>query len=90
MSEEGLEAANKHIRRYLETHARKTSLEDQMSDVMNRLLERSHPDVIKNKIQYKRNPVQCVDCGARTHSSSHHKLGPLTEIYSLVESLLMQ
>ena len=90
LSEEGLEAANKHICRYLETHARKTSLEDQMSDVMNRLLERSHPDVIKNKIQYKRNPVQCVDCGARTHSSSHHKLGPLTEIDSLVESLLMQ
>ncbi|CAL4194646.1 unnamed protein product, partial [Meganyctiphanes norvegica] len=90
LSEEGLEAANKHIRIYLETHARKTSVEDQMVDVMARLLERSHPDVLKNKIQFKRKPVQCLECGARTHSSSYHKLGPLTEIDSLVESLLIK
>ena len=49
LSEEGLEAANKHIRIYLETHARKNSLENQMVDVMARLLERSHPDVLKTK-----------------------------------------
>ena len=50
LSEEGLEAANKHIRKFLETHARKTSPQDQMVDVMSRLLERSHPMVTKQKI----------------------------------------
>ena len=47
LSEEGLEAANKHICVYLETHTRKTSNHDQIFNVMSRLLERSHPDVLK-------------------------------------------
>ena len=54
LSEEGLEAANKHIRVYLETHARKTTNHDQIFDVMSRLLKRSHPDVLKNKLQFKK------------------------------------
>ena len=61
-----------------------------MDDVMAKLLEKSHPGVLKSKIQYKRKPVQCLDCGARSHSTSNHKFGPLTEIDHLVESLLLQ
>ena len=49
LTEKGLEAANKHICVYLETHARKTSNHDQIFDVMSRPLKRSHPDVLKNK-----------------------------------------
>ena len=89
LNEEGLEAANKHIRVYLETHARKTTNHDQIFDVMSRLLERSHPDVLKNKFQFKK-PLKCLECGAKTHSSSYHKLGPLNEFDSLVESLLIK
>ena len=89
LNEEGLEAANKHICVYLETHARKTSNHDQIFDVMSRLLERSHPDVLKNKFQFKK-PLKCIECGAKTHSSSYHKLGPSNEFDSLVESLLIK
>ena len=58
LSEEGLEAANKHIRVYLETNARKTTNHDQIYDVISSLLERSHPNVLKNKLQFKK-PHQC-------------------------------
>ena len=89
LSEEGLEAANKHIRVYLETHARKTSNHDQIFDVMSRLLERSNPDVLGNKFQLKKT-LKCLVCGAITHSSSCHKFGPLNEFDSLVDSLLIK
>ena len=56
---------------------------------MSRLLERSHPDVLKNKLQFKK-PLKCLECGAKTHSSSYHKCGPLNEFDSLVESLLIK
>ena len=53
LSKEGLEAANKHIHVYLEIHARKTTNHDQIFDVMSRLLERSHPNVLKKKFNSK-------------------------------------
>ena len=56
---------------------------------MSRLLERSHPDVLKNKLQFKK-PLKCLECGAKTHSSSYHKFGPLNEFDSLVDSLLIK
>lgn len=56
---------------------------------MSRLLERSHPDLLKNKFQFEK-PLKCLECGAKTHSSSYHKLGPLNEFDSLVESLLIK
>ena len=62
---------------------------DQIVDVMSRLLERSYPDVLKNKLQYKK-PLKCLECGAKTHSSSYHKCGPLNEFDSLVDSLLIK
>ena len=72
LSEEGLEAFNKHIHVYLKTHARKTTNHDQIFDVMSSLLERSHPDVLKNKLQFKK-PLKCSEYGEQTHSSSYHK-----------------
>ena len=89
LSEEGLEAVNKHIHVYLKTHARKTTNHDQIFDVMSSLLERSHPDVLKNKLQFKK-PLKCLECGAKTHSFSYLKCGPLNEFDSLVESLLIK
>ena len=56
---------------------------------MPRLLERSHPNVLKTKFQFKK-PRQCLVCGAKTHSSSYHKSGPLNEFDSLVDSLLIK
>ena len=56
---------------------------------MSRLLERSHPNVLKTKFQFKKSR-QCLVCGAKTHSSSYHKSGPLNEFDSLVDSLLIK
>ena len=81
LSEEWLETANKHIRHFLETHARKTSPEDQMVDVMSRLLERSHPYVTKNKMKLKKlKKSRCLD----------PKSGPLSEYDSMVEEMLLR
>ena len=56
---------------------------------MSRLLERSHPNVLKTKFKLKK-PRQCLVCGVKTLSSSYHKSGPLNEFDSLVESLLIK
>ena len=56
---------------------------------MSSLLERSHPDVLKNKLQFKK-PLKCLEYGAKTHSSSYLKCGPLNEFDSLVELLLIK
>ena len=78
-------------KRYLETHAKKTTNHDQIFDIMSRLLEieRSHPNVLKNKFLFKK-PLQCLECGAKAHSSPYHKFGPLNEFDSLVDSLLIK
>ena len=47
LSEEGLEGNNKDIRNYLERFCRKTSIINQITDVMNRFLERSDPRISK-------------------------------------------
>ena len=54
--------------------------------IMTKLLERSYPDVLKNKLQFKK-PLKFLECGTKMNSSSYHKCGPLNEFYSLVESL---
>ena len=46
LSEECLEANNKDIRNYLQFPSRKVSPEAQVTDVMNRLLERSDPGIL--------------------------------------------
>ena len=61
---------------------------DQIFDFISSLLERSPPDVLKNKLQFKK-PLKCLEYGAKTYSS-YFKCEPLNEFDSLVESLLIQ
>lgn len=81
LSEEGLEAANKHIRRYLETHSRKNSSFNQIHDVMCRLLERSHPSVINNRIKLK---------SLKKKRCLNPKLGALPQYDRIVKDLLLE
>ena len=71
LSEEGLESNNKDIRNFLETHSRKCSREDQLLDVMQRLLERSDPKVLA-QIRAQRNPKRCTACGSLAHTIRSH------------------
>ena len=52
LSEEALEANNKYLRRYLEFR-RKMSLNEQLKDVIARLLERSGPFVLDRKLNFR-------------------------------------
>ena len=71
LSEEALEANNKYVWRYLELFSRKTSPIDQLTDAMNRLLERSHPEIVSNK--YEMRPKRlCTICGSKKHSTRCH------------------
>ena len=72
LSEEALESNNKLIRNYIETHSRKTSPTDQITDVMNRLLERSNPIIVHNK-QLRNPKLKCLTCGSDEHTASGHK-----------------
>ena len=90
LSEEGLESTNKHVRRYLEVLARKTSSTDELSDVFSRLLERSNP-VIANERQKlrKKKTKKCTLCGSEEHSSAQHA-NPPTRYESLFFELIVQ
>ena len=57
-SEEGLEANNKDIRRYLRDLSRKCSSNKQVEDVHHRLLERSCPSVINATAAYARKTMK--------------------------------
>ena len=83
LSEEALEANNKYIRRYLETLSRKTSPVDQLTDVHNRLLERSDPYIMTRKLLY-RPPVACCVCGSTKHSTKTHSKATTLDNYGLV------
>ena len=74
LSEEGLEATNKHIRRYLELLSRKTCPIQQLTDVMHRLLERSNPMIIHRKemMNKKCKELVCLECGSHHHSTRGH------------------
>ena len=72
LSEEGLEANNKYIRRYSELLSRKSSQIEQMTDVMGRLLERSDPLISTEKMKY-RNNISCSICNSKKHSSRNHE-----------------
>lgn len=71
LSEEGLEANNKDIRNYLLTHCRKTSPIHKLNDVMNRLLERSHP-LILQCIESQHSQKHCTECGSKDHTIRSH------------------
>ena len=71
LSEEGLEGNNKDIRNYLERFCRKTSMINQITDVMNRLLERSDPRISKQIIK-QRSQKRCTECGSMDHTIRSH------------------
>ena len=83
ISEEALEANIKYVRRYLELFSRKTSPIDQLTDVMDRLLERSHPDNLNNKYSLRSKPL-CNTCGSRKHFTRTHDKAVTFDSYDLV------
>ena len=101
LSEEGLEATNKFIRRYLELLSRKTSPVDQLTDVMSRLLERSHPSITSNTclIKKPKKSIICLHCDSKDHKTSQHgktpqhdnkiPFGPKRYYDSLVDSMII-
>ena len=72
LSEEGLESLNKNIRTRRSTAARKTSTEDNFTDVYNHLWDRSRPTIVEMERKIRRRQV---------------KLLIATEIETLVESM---
>ena len=72
LSEEALEANNKYVRRYSELLSRKASLNQQLEDVMGRLLERSDPFVLDRKLNFRPIKKSCSDCGSSKHSTKQH------------------
>ena len=89
LSEEALEGNNKYIRRFLELNSRKTSPNDQMTDVIGRLIERSEPYILERKLSYHGKPKSCTTCGSQKHSTKRHdKVNTLNEYDELVNKLL--
>ena len=84
-SEEGLEANNKDIRNYLEHLSRKTGTNQQIEDVMNRLLERSNPylgSITSRYIQGKFCSIcEATDHTARTHSKFDESIDDLEDFF---------
>lgn len=69
---QALEANNKYIRHFAEFRARKTSSEDQLYDVLSRLLERSHPEVAAKKLAHISRRQPCERCASITHTTKKH------------------
>jgi hypothetical protein len=81
LSEEALESNNKYIRRFNETHARKTSPEHQLTDCMSRTLERSDPFIREQTSLFRRH-----------HSTQKHNTKNIVkpEIVSMIDTILMR
>ena len=91
LSEECLEANNKDIRNYLQFLSRKVSPEAQVTDVMNRLLERSDPGILHLSMASQRKKY-CTECGSTDHTiRSHSRLTSLPKKWytSLVEDIFL-
>ena len=74
LSEEPLEANNKLIRNFLNAKACKCDQTLQLTDCMNRTLERSHPE-IRARISQFRPAKRCTICESTTHTArSHYKV----------------
>ena len=71
LSEEPLEANNKDIRKYLNDKSRKSDPVSQLTDCMNRNLERSHPKVRSLILNYKPDK-SCTICGQAEHTARTH------------------
>ena len=70
LSEEPLEANNKFVRRFLESHARTMSPNEQIQDVMARLLERSCPEVLAYQRRFH-DLRKCDICQGRHKTKNH-------------------
>ena len=79
LSEEPLEA-NKFVRRYLNQFARTTAPIEQLTDVMNRLNERSNPEVVHRQKQLQKLLI-CDICGENT------KLQTTTCLYRIFKKI---
>ena len=95
-SEEPLESNNKFIRHYLERYARLSSPILQLTDVMSRLLERSHPSVIqKQKHILSETKRTCEECNGNHKTTNHQKYVDhskklcLSEYDSFVQSFIL-
>ena len=88
LSEEALEANNKYIRKFAEFRARKTSSEDQLTDVLGRLIERSDPFIVHKKMQFRSKRTPCDECGSTAHSTKKHEKA--TEVNSYDDPLVIR
>ena len=61
MSEEGLEASNKYIRRYRDRLARKFSFEDNLKDIFVRMISHGDPILLMNRKIAIRRPPSCQE-----------------------------
>ena len=89
LSEEALESNNKYIRKFLEDFSRKMCSVKQLTDVMNRLLERSDPCINWCRLKYNRT-IECNTCGSSKHSTrGHQKALTFDEYDTLVHDILI-
>ena len=80
LSEEPLEANNKDTRKFLNEMSRKCDQVSQLTDCMNRTLERSHPK-IRDIISKYRPDKKCIVCGQAGHTiKTHDKVTGVGEI----------
>lgn len=86
-SEEGLEANNKDVRKFLENLSRKSDSNKQLEDVHHRILERSDPYVGYITTQYRQRKI-CSLCQGRDHTIRTHDKHYLCEISGLEDYLL--
>ena len=56
-----------------EFRSRKTSSNDQLTDVLGRLLERSDPYIVHKKMKFRTKCKPCLECGSTTHSTKRHE-----------------
>ena len=90
LSEEALEANNKYVRRYLELYSRKKSPNDQLVDVIGRLLERSDPFILDRKLNFRTIKRSCTECGSAKHSTKQHsKVMNMNEYDIIVNNILV-
>ena len=90
LSEEALEANNKYVRCFLGQYSRKTSPDEQLEDVLGRLLERSDPFVLERKLNFRPQKRSCTKCGSSKHSTKlHNKVMTMNEYDQVVESILV-
>ena len=68
----------------------KTSLNEQLVDVIGRLLERSDPYILDRKLNFRTMKRSCTDCGSAKHSTRQHiKVMKMNEYDLIVNNILV-